>query len=81
MQVLYPCCCGLDIHKRSVSACLFSRGAPQDYQREIRTFGTTRAEREHLSLWLRSTAVPMSQWRVPVRSGNRSSTCSNPRFS
>jgi hypothetical protein len=35
MQVIYPCCCGLDVHARTVVACLISHG-----KRQTRTFST-----------------------------------------
>ena len=40
MQVVYQRCCGLDIHKKLIVACLL-RVASQEVQKEIRTFGTT----------------------------------------
>ena len=40
MQVLYPCCCGLDIHKKFVVACLLTTNADGQVQKESRTFST-----------------------------------------
>jgi len=47
MQLIYPNCCGLDVHKQSVTACL-RRGR----QSEVRTFGTFTRELLELSDWL-----------------------------
>ena len=51
MQVLYKRCCGLDVHKETVVACLrlVSGG---EVLREVRTFETTTASLMVLSEWL-----------------------------
>ena len=51
MQVLYYRCCGLDIHKKLIVACLLSMSA-QGVHKEIRTFGTTLADLYRLRDWL-----------------------------
>jgi hypothetical protein len=38
MEVLYAVCCGLDVHKASVTACLRSPGAGAPRRQEVRTF-------------------------------------------
>jgi transposase len=35
MEVLYECCCGIDVHAKTVVACLIQRG-----RKEVRTFST-----------------------------------------
>lgn len=52
MEVVYDCCCGLDVHKKSVTACLL-RGSGSQRQQEVRTFGTTTRELLALGDWLR----------------------------
>ena len=47
METIYERCCGLDIHKKSVTACLLT---PQG--KAIRTFGTMTADLLELSDWL-----------------------------
>ncbi|HEV2860955.1 MAG TPA: hypothetical protein VGX48_08120 [Pyrinomonadaceae bacterium] len=47
MQVLYPCCCGLDVHVRTVVACLIKHG-----ERQSRTFSTMPDDLLRLSDWL-----------------------------
>jgi transposase len=51
MQVVYQRCCGLDIHKKLIVACLL-RVASHEVQKEIRTFGTTLSELYRLRDWL-----------------------------
>ena len=43
MQVLYPCCCGLDIHKKFVVACLLTTEPDGTVHKETRTFSTMTA--------------------------------------
>jgi transposase len=50
MEILYPRCAGLDIHRDSVVACV--RLAESGIERHAQTFGTTTAELERLSSWL-----------------------------
>ncbi len=52
MKVLHACCCGLDVHKQSVTACLLTAGVNQERSRLTRTFGTTTAELLELVDWL-----------------------------
>src|SRR5215212_6651792 len=40
MDVLYERCCGLDIHKRTVVACLVVPGPAGGTTKEVRSFGT-----------------------------------------
>jgi transposase len=52
MEVLFARCCGLDVHKRSVVACLFTPGPEAQPTKELRTFGTMTADLLALSDWL-----------------------------
>ena len=54
MDVLHTCCCGLDVHKETVVACLIHPAAQGQRQKEIRTFGTTTAALRELADWLRA---------------------------
>jgi transposase len=62
MNVVYERCCGLDVHKKSVVACLItpgsgSQGTPTpngSLNKEIRTFGTMTADLLALCDWLHS---------------------------
>jgi transposase len=52
MEILYPRCCGLDVHKRTVVACLLVSGPEGQAAKEIRTFGTMTADLLALCDWL-----------------------------
>ncbi len=52
MEVLYARCCGLDVHKRTVVACLLTPGAGGKPTKAIRTFGTMTEELLGLADWL-----------------------------
>ncbi len=54
MEVLFPCCCGLDVHKDTVVACLVRSVTAGVRTKETRTFGTTTGELEALGAWLRA---------------------------
>ena len=52
MEVLYPRCAGLDVHKDTVVACV--RCVSEPAYREVRTFGTTTTALFELSAWIES---------------------------
>ena len=52
MRVLYERCCGLDVHKKSITACVLT---PEG--KEIRTFGTMTDDLEELVEWLKQKQV------------------------
>ena len=54
MDVVYPYCCGLDVHKRTVVACLITPGPDGTPTKHIRTFGTMTADLLALAAWLRA---------------------------
>ncbi len=51
VPVIYPSCCGIDVHKKMLVACVISVRGQQTY-REVRTFGTTWSELCRLVQWL-----------------------------
>lgn len=53
MDVVYERCCGLDIHKRTVVACLLTPDADGQPVKVVRTFGTVTDELLALAAWLR----------------------------
>jgi transposase len=55
MEVLYPRCAGLDVHKDTVVACV--RCVSEPVHREVRTFGTTTSSLFALADWLESHGV------------------------
>ena len=52
MDVVYPRCAGLDVHKKTVVACVITPGGSSGWQRAVRTFGTMTADLLALSDWL-----------------------------
>jgi transposase len=57
MDVVHPRCCGLDVHKDTVVACVLvstGRGRPR---RAVQTFGTTTAQINALGDWLAAQEV------------------------
>jgi transposase len=52
MEVVHPRCSGLDVHKKTVVACVMVPG-----RKEVRTFGTVTAELQRLGDWLQSEGV------------------------
>ena len=53
MEVVHERCCGLDVHKKTVVACLVTPGRGGQPTREVRTFSTMTRELLALSDWLR----------------------------
>lgn len=52
MEVLYPHCCGLDVHKKTVVACVLVTEAGKAVHKEVRTFSTMSADLLGLADWL-----------------------------
>jgi transposase len=52
MDRLYDCCCGLDVHKQTVVACLIRPTPGVGQTKAIRTFATTTDELDALADWL-----------------------------
>jgi transposase len=52
MDIIYPCCCGLDVHKTTVVACLISSDLNGTSHTTIRTFSTMTAALVALADWL-----------------------------
>jgi transposase len=57
MDVVYPRCCGLDVHKRNVVACLIVSGTEGQPHKEIRTFETLTDDLLKLADWLGEQGV------------------------
>lgn len=52
MQVMHARCCGLDVHKKSVVACLMRADERGRRRKEVRTFGTMTQDLLALADWL-----------------------------
>jgi transposase len=57
MQVVDPRCCGLDIHKKTIVACVLLTDADGTPRRFVHTYGTMTAELLALGDWLQFHAV------------------------
>ena len=57
MEVVHPCCAGLDVHKRVIVACRLTPGPRGHPVREVASFRTTTAGLLELSDWLAAVAV------------------------
>jgi len=54
MQIIHRCCCGLDVHKKLIVACLISLNEAGEFQKEIRHFTTMTKDILVLADWLTS---------------------------
>ena len=57
MEILYPRCAGLDVHKETVAASVLTPGPNAEPNQQIRQFGTTTGELRRLGDWLRENGV------------------------
>jgi transposase len=57
MHVIYGRCAGLDVHKKTVVACVMTSTATGTATHEVKTFGTMTRELEALSAWLAAAQV------------------------
>ena len=55
MEVVYRCCCGIDVHKNLIVACLREGG-----RQEVREFGTMTGEIKALANWLTEAGCEMA---------------------
>lgn len=53
LNVLNKSCCGIDIHKRNVVACILKADEYGEYTSEIKTFSTMTCDLEQLRTWLK----------------------------
>jgi transposase len=52
MEVLDERCCGIDVHRKSLTACLVTPGSSGQPTKQIRRFGTMTDQMLELSDWL-----------------------------
>ena len=57
MQVVYECCAGLDVHKKTVSACISVCKGRHEKQQQTRAFGTFTQDLLKLADWLKEHGV------------------------
>ncbi len=56
MHVVHERCCGLDVHKKLVVACLLTTASDGTVSKQVRTFGTMTADLFTLAEWLNAAA-------------------------
>lgn len=54
MELVYQRCCGIDIHKKVIVACLITQGTSGERHKEIRSFGTVTQQLLQLLDWLKA---------------------------
>ena len=59
IRVVHPICCGLDVHKESVSACVIFPDSNGQEQHEIKVFGTFTDDLKQLRQWLLDHECPV----------------------
>ncbi len=52
LPVVLSSCCGIDVHKKTLTACLLANGASGEAVRELRVFSTMTAGLRELAQWL-----------------------------
>jgi transposase len=57
MDVVFPACCGIDVHQKSLVACVRIIESAGRVRKEVRTFATTTAALSELAVWLQTLAV------------------------
>jgi len=57
MELIYACCCGLDVHKRSIQACMRRLGPDGRIHQETRSFGTMTRDILEMADWLAAEGV------------------------
>jgi transposase len=76
MQVLYPCCCGLDIHKKFVVACRLITTPDGHVQKEGQTFSTMTQDLLALLDWLHAAGCThVALESTEGRTGGLSTIC------
>ena len=58
MECVIERSCGLDVHKKTVTACVLVPGANGAHEQHVRTFGMTVAELLALRDWLELSGAP-----------------------
>jgi transposase len=57
MDVVFPACCGIDVHHKSLVACIRLIGPTGQVSKHLRRFGTTTAALGELAAWLQTRGV------------------------
>jgi|SRR5437879_376706 len=76
MRVHHNVCCGIDVHKKSVTACLMWGPADKEPQFEIRRFGTMTRDLQKLAEWLKQAGCEAA--RSSLAEDARNATAGQP---
>ena len=60
MEVVYPCCAGIDVHKETAVVCIRRARTGDEAQEQVRTFATTTTGILELGDWLAEQQVPIA---------------------
>ena len=59
IQIVHPICCGLDVHKDKISACLITVDDTGAEQHELREFTTFTHDLQKMKKWLIENKCPI----------------------
>jgi hypothetical protein len=59
IQIVHPICCGMDVHKKSISACIIFPDSNGEEKHEIKVFGTFTDDLTRLKDWLIEHECPV----------------------
>jgi len=59
IQIVHPVCCGLDVHKKKISACLITIDEHGEEQYDIKEFGTFTNDLLEMKKWLTDNSCPV----------------------
>ena len=59
IQIVHPVCCGLDVHKKKISACLITIDEHGEKQYDIKEFGTFTNDLLEMKKWLTDNSCPV----------------------
>jgi transposase len=59
IQIVHPVCCGLDVHKKKISACLITIAENGEERYEIKEFGTFTNDLLTMKKWLIGNRCPI----------------------
>lgn len=60
VHVVHPICCGIDVHKRSLSACIIKTDSDGKIERLVKKFGTMTDDLIEFLSWLKSHDCPVA---------------------
>jgi len=59
LEIIHPVCCGLDIHKKKISACLITVDSSGKAKQQVKNFGTFTKNIKQLKEWLLKNNCPI----------------------